>query len=110
MTAFDMQPSLTIEHGVVMQKSPIHRMFFGTIRNKIILPFVVVTLIVAILGTYVVTRLVAASAQDRLTNQLLELSRATNDSVVNWEQRHLDTLRLTVFTVGIPEGIAEQNQ
>ncbi len=79
--------------------------FLSTIRNKIILPFLFLTLIVAMLGTYVVTRLVAASMQDRLTNQLLETSRAASDSVVDWEQRHLSILRQIVFTIGVPEAI-----
>ncbi len=80
-------------------------LLFGTIRNKIIIPFLFVTLIVTMLGTFIVTRLLATNAQDRLTNQLLEVSRATSDSMVNWEQYHLDTLRLTVFSIGVPEAL-----
>src|SRR5574341_1692387 len=69
-------------------------LLFGTIRNKIIVPFLFVTLVVTMLGTYIVTRLLATNAQDRLTNQLLEVSRATSDNMVKWEQNHLETLRL----------------
>src|SRR5574341_599724 len=84
-------------------------LLFGTIRNKIIVPFLFVTLVVTMLGTYIVTRMLATNAQDRLTNQLLEVSRATSDNMVKWEQNHLETLRLTVFAVGLPEAIQERD-
>jgi len=90
-------------------RTRLRRLLFGTIRNKIIVPFLFLTLIVAMLGTFIVTRLIASKAQDRLTNQLLEASRATSDSLVNWETYHLDTLRLTVFAVGVPEAIRDGN-
>lgn len=80
---------------------------FGTIRTKIILPFLVLTLIVTMLGTFVVTRLVAANAQDRLTNQLIESSRAASDNIVAWEAVQLDVLRLVVFTYGVPDALRE---
>ncbi|MBN1431029.1 MAG: HAMP domain-containing protein [Anaerolineae bacterium] len=82
----------------------------NTIRNKIILPFLLLTILVAAVGTFVITRLVASSIQDRLTNQLIETSRAAGDSVVSWETYHLNVLRLVIFTVGVPEYIEEHNQ
>lgn len=81
------------------------RLAFGTIQNKIVLPFLLLTLLVTILGTFVVTRLVATNLQDRLTTQLLETSRAASDSIVAWERRHLEILRLVVFTAGVPESL-----
>lgn len=83
----------------------IYHALFGTIRNKIIVPFLLLTLLVTMLGTFVVTRLVASSVQDRLTTQLLETSRAAGDRVVAWERQQLDTLRLVVFTVGVPDAL-----
>jgi signal transduction histidine kinase len=82
----------------------------GTIRNKIILPFLLLTVLVAAVGTYVITRLVASSIQDRLTNQLIETSRAAGDSVVSWETYHLNVLRLAIFTVGVPDYIRNRDQ
>jgi len=57
------------------------------------------------LGTYIVTRLVALNIQDRLTTQLLETSRAASDSIVAWERFQLDVLRLVVFSTGVPESL-----
>ncbi|MBN1312987.1 MAG: HAMP domain-containing protein [Anaerolineae bacterium] len=82
----------------------------NTIRNKIILPFLLLTMIVAAVGTFVITRLVASSIQDRLTNQLVETSRAAGDGIVAWETYHLDVLRLAIFTVGVPDAIAEHDK
>ncbi len=82
-----------------------YRLLFGTIRNKIVLPFLILTLLVTMLGTFVVTRLVAASIQDRMTTQLLETSRAAGDRIVAWEQSQIDVLRLVVFTIGTPEAV-----
>src|SRR5688572_19329560 len=81
------------------------RLAFGTIQHKIVLPFLLLTLLVTILGTFVVTRLVATNLQDRLTTQLLEISRAASDSIVAWERDQLDLLRLGVFTAGVPEAL-----
>lgn len=87
----------------------VRKILLGSIQNKIIVPFLVLTAIVAAVGTFVVTRLVAASVQDRLTSQLIETSRAANDSIVNWEQSHLDILRLVAYTIGVPEALQEHD-
>jgi signal transduction histidine kinase/HAMP domain-containing protein len=88
----------------------LRNLFFGTIQNKIILPFLILTLLVTMMGTYIVTRLVASSIQDRLTTQLLDTSRAASDSIVAWERYQLDILRLVVFTVSVPESLEAGDQ
>lgn len=85
------------------------RLAFGTIQNKIVLPFLMLTLLVTVLGTFVVTRLVATNLQDRLTTQLLETSRAASDSMVAQERRHLEILRLVVFTDGVPQSLGSRD-
>lgn len=82
----------------------------NTIRNKIILPFLLLTMLVAAVGTFVITRLVASSIQDRLTSQLIETSSAAGDSIVAWETFHLDVLRLAIFTIGVPDYIETHDQ
>lgn len=104
-------PDRALKSGATLSTwDRIRLLIFGTIRNKIIVPFLFLTLTVAMLGTFIVTRLVASNAQDRVTNQLLEVSRATSDSMVYWEQYHLDTLRLTAFSVGVPEAIRDRDE
>jgi putative nucleotidyltransferase with HDIG domain len=73
------------------------------IRWKIIAPYLVLTLIVAASGTYLATRLVTGSLEDRFENQLAEAARVTSDSVIRRERQHLETLRAISFTIGVSE-------
>ena len=79
------------------------------IRNKVIVPYLIITLFVAAIGTYIVTRLVAGSLQERLSNQLLESSLVATESVIRRENEHLETLRLIAFTTGMEEAILEED-
>ncbi|MBU0702296.1 MAG: HAMP domain-containing protein [Chloroflexi bacterium] len=75
------------------------------IRSKIVLPYLILTLIVAIVGTYVVTTLVASSLDERLTNQLLDAGRTVSDSLVQQELDHIASARAVAFTVGLAEAL-----
>ena len=75
------------------------------IRNKIVLPYLILTLIVAVIGTYVVVTLVASSLDERLTNQLLEAGRVVSDSLARREMDHLESARSIAFTVGLAEAV-----
>ncbi len=73
-----------------------------TLRGQLIIPYALLTLATAMLGTYVVTRLVTSSVRERFVNQLYEASRVAADGVVRRERSHLRTLRLMTFTAGVP--------
>lgn len=77
----------------------------SNIRIKIILPYLILTLIVAVVGIYVVTSLVASSLDERLTNQLLEAGRVVSDSLARRELEHLESARAVAFTVGLAEAL-----
>ncbi|MBL8099652.1 MAG: hypothetical protein JNK81_10745, partial [Anaerolineales bacterium] len=51
-----------------------------SLRLKVALPFVILTMVVSVIGVYVVTRLVTGTLGERLTNQLLESGRVVSDS------------------------------
>ncbi len=78
-----------------------------SIRFKVILPFLLLTLLVAVTGVYVVTRLVAGSLSERLTNQLLEAGRVVSDSMARQELKHIEVARLVAHTVGVAEAVQE---
>ena len=80
-----------------------------SIRYKVILPFLVLTLLVAITGVYVVTHLVANSLSERLTNQLLEAGRVVSDDIARQEVKHVDNARYIALTRGVPEAVARQD-
>lgn len=75
------------------------------IRGKIVLPYLVLTLIIAVVGTYVVTSLVSSSLDERLTNQLLESGRVVSDGLVGREVEHVESAQAIAFTVGLAEAI-----
>jgi signal transduction histidine kinase len=76
-----------------------------SIRFKVILPYLLLTLIVAVTGAYVVTRLVSNSLSERLSNQLLEAGRVVSDSMARQEIKHLEAARLIAYTRGLGEAV-----
>ncbi|HLO17148.1 MAG TPA: histidine kinase dimerization/phospho-acceptor domain-containing protein, partial [Anaerolineales bacterium] len=76
-----------------------------SIRFKVILPYLLLTLIVAVTGAYVVTRLVSSSLNERLLNQLLEAGRVVSDTMARQEIKHLEAARLVAYTRGLGEAL-----
>lgn len=75
------------------------------LKYQLILPYVFLTMILAVSGMYVITRLVAYSQRDAFENNLLNASRITNDSLVRQEQEQLERLRPIVFTSGLAQAL-----
>jgi signal transduction histidine kinase len=83
---------------------------FSSIRAKLVLPYMLLTLLLAFGGIYIVTRLVTSSVRERFVNQLYEAGRVAADGIVRREEGHLSSLRLMTFTVGVPEGMVNRDQ
>jgi signal transduction histidine kinase len=83
--------------------------FSSSISNKIILPYALLTLLLAVLGVFVITRLVAGSFEARLKNQLLEAGRVVGDEIVNRERIRLETERSVANTIGVPEALVDRD-
>ena len=79
---------------------------FRHIRWKIILPYVILTVVLAAVGSYLATQVVTGSLEERFDNQLAESGRVTSDSVVRTERAHLSVVRSVSFTQGLPEAVA----
>jgi signal transduction histidine kinase len=67
------------------------------LQYKIILPFLLLTLLVALAGSAVSFLLITGTAQERLNNQLAQAARATSDALVNQERANLVFLREVAF-------------
>jgi signal transduction histidine kinase len=76
-----------------------------SIRIKVILPYLLLTVVVSLIGVYVVTRLVTGTLQERLTNQLLEAGRVVADNFVRLDIQHVQNARRIIFTEGVAEAI-----
>lgn len=71
------------------------------VRSRIILPFAVLTLLLAVGGSYLVTNIVAGSLQERFDNQLVEAGRVVADETARTEQRQLASVRAMSATQGM---------
>ncbi len=76
------------------------------IQFKIILPFAILTVMVAIIGTYLSARLVSNSLSERFTRQLFDTASGVADGLAQREQFHLSELRSMAFTEGVAEAVA----
>jgi signal transduction histidine kinase len=82
---------------------------FSGLKAKLIIPYLFLTLLTAMVGTFIVTKLVTSSVRERFFNQLYEASRVASDGVVRQEQEHLAELRLMAFTEGVAVAFQEQD-
>lgn len=81
-----------------------------SIRFKVILPYLLLTLLVAVTGVYVVTKLVANTLNERLVNQLLEAGRVVSDDFVRQELKHVETARIIAYTNGLAEAMIDNDR
>ncbi len=81
-----------------------------SIRLKVILPYLLLTIVVSVIGVYVVTRLVSSTVRERLTNQLLEAGRVVSDSFSRQESRHVEAARIIAYTVGLADALSDEDQ
>jgi PAS domain S-box-containing protein len=95
----------------------IFQLIQSQIRYKIIMPYLALTIFVMMAGAAIVLFLVAANAQDVLTNRLANNARAVSDALVRREQGHVDFLRVVSLsgasvenkTPAVATAIAEGN-
>ena len=83
--------------------------FLSSLRAKLIVPYVLLTVVIAMVGVYVVTGLVTSSIRERFVNQIFEASRVASDGIVRQEKTLLENLRLMAFTEGVPEAVIAQD-
>ena len=71
------------------------------IRFKITLPFLVLSLLIALASAFIISQVVFDSLEERYTNQLIEAGKLSSEWMVREEDRLLGTLRLLSFSDGI---------
>ena len=84
------------------------RLFSG-IGSKIVFPYLLLTLIVAGIGAFIVVNLVTGTLHERFNNQLLDSGRVVAESMVGYEEDRLAVLRQVALTEGVPESLASQD-
>ena len=73
------------------------------LHYKIILPFLLLTLLVALAGSAVSFLLIVGTAQERLNNQLAQVARDLSDKLVQQESDNLVFLHELVFAQASPK-------
>ncbi|MCA9904876.1 MAG: HAMP domain-containing protein, partial [Anaerolineae bacterium] len=85
------------------------RLLYPKVRTRVITPFLLAIILIAGVGVYTVTRLVAGSLQERFNNQLFDSANAASNTVVGIEAQLLAALRAMVFTQGVGDALTAQD-
>ncbi len=80
------------------------------IRFKIIFPFLLLTVIVAALGTYFSVRSLTESLDERFTRQLVGAGGQVTDQLGQREAAHLALARAVAFTQGIDQALLNNDR
>lgn len=80
-----------------------------SLQFQLIIPYLVLTLALAAIGTFVITVLVVDSEQERFNNRMIESSRVANDGIVGYEKQQLERLRFLVFAEGMAQAMYDKN-
>ncbi len=81
----------------------------SNIRWKIIVPYLFLTLVVAVIGIYVVLTLVAGSLDERLDNHLLEAGRAVLNGFARVEIDHMESATILGATRGVAQALVDHD-
>ena len=81
-----------------------------SIRTKLTLPYIALSILIALAGGYVLTRIVINSVEERFTNQLIESRKLASETMVREEGRLLESLRLISFVEGLPSLLQENDE
>ena len=73
----------------------------ASVGTKIIIPYLILTLIIAGVGAFIVTSLVTGSLQERFGNQLVDAGRIVASGMVDYEEDRLTVLRHVANTEGV---------
>ncbi|MGQ0604708.1 MAG: ATP-binding protein [Anaerolineales bacterium] len=79
------------------------------LRTKLVVPYFLLTLLIAAVGTFITTWLVSSSVEERFKNQLFQAGRVAEEGIVRQETEHLNNLRLMAFTEGVADALARQD-
>jgi HD-GYP domain-containing protein (c-di-GMP phosphodiesterase class II) len=80
------------------------------ILTKITVPYIVLAMIIAAGGTFIISQVIIDSVEERFTNQLIETGLLASEGVVREEEDLLEALRLVSHTRGIGELVVARNR
>lgn len=75
------------------------------IRAKITIPYLVLSLILAVAAAYMITQLVVENLQERFNKQLFEAGKISSELMVSYESQLLESERLIANVEGLSQAI-----
>jgi len=100
-------PSLSAEQET--EPSPAHPSFWTQLRFKIVAPYLILALILAVAGTYFLARVFAERLHERSQSQLREAGYSATDEVVYTERELLTSLRAIARTQGVSAAVVRSD-
>jgi signal transduction histidine kinase len=85
------------------------RFLTSRISNKIILPYLLLALLLAVAVTFVAARSTTGTLQKQMDNRLIEAGRVTSDGLVAAEDQQIEQLRAMIFTQGVSAAFAQRD-
>ncbi|MBN1483494.1 MAG: HAMP domain-containing protein [Chloroflexia bacterium] len=92
------------------QVSPPLPSFWSQLRFKVIAPYLVLALLLAVAASYFLAQVFAERLYERLLNQLWQAGHYATDEVVYVERELLTSLRAIAYTQGVSEALQQQDQ
>ena len=80
-----------------------------SLRFKLILPYMLLTIFLAGLGIFIITNFVVSSERSRFNNTMMDASRVANDEMVSQEINQLEKLRFVIFADGMAQAMFDRN-
>lgn len=81
-----------------------------SLQSKLVVPYTLLTLVLTVVGIFILTRLVTSSIRERFANQLYEAGRVASDGIVLQEKKHLENLRTMAYTIGVAQALRERDK
>lgn len=85
------------------------RQAYIPILTQITVPYVILAILIAAGGTFIITRVVVDSVEERFTNQLIETGRLADEGIVREEEDLLESLRLVSHIQGVDVALEERD-
>jgi putative nucleotidyltransferase with HDIG domain len=76
-----------------------------TIRTKLTIPYLILSIILAVAAAYLITQLVVENVEERFNKQLFEAGKISSELVVGYEMHLLETQRLLANAEGVSSAI-----
>ena len=95
---------MTVLHGISSQQTA-HRRVRIPIRIKLTIPYLLLSIALAVAAAYIITQLIVENLQERFSKQIYEAGKIASELIVSYESQLLETERLLANVQGAADAI-----